>query len=321
MFQSPQALLFFEEQMVSAEQLLREREGELERFLTTAGVTMLKGPQGSDALEAEKRHVMERLSRVQNEFADAEVEMEESQFRVLNLRGRLTSEPERLQSSNRMNQDAAAEEVEKGLAALEMERDRLLQDFKPDSRYVTDIDTQIGLARERLLDLQTFGGSIGGTEVNPIHQELRSELLRAEAQLDGAQGKFHSLQTQVTALQQELDHLNEMAFEVERLRRECAGRRGVLPSLSQEARGGADFGGDGPQKIINVTIAQPAQKPLRPLSRGLGINLILAVVVGVLGGLGLAFGIEFYVDHTFTTGEEMERRLALTHLASVPEEA
>ncbi len=54
MFQSPQALAFFEEQMVASEQLLSERESALEDFLASAGITMVKGPQGSDALATQK---------------------------------------------------------------------------------------------------------------------------------------------------------------------------------------------------------------------------------------------------------------------------
>jgi capsular polysaccharide biosynthesis protein len=74
------------------------------------------------------------------------------------------------------------------------------------------------------------------------------------------------------------------------------------------------------EKLINVSVAQPARPPLRPLSRRLALNMFLAGVIGVLGGLGIAFAIEYYLDHTFTTGEEMERRLGLAHLASIPEE-
>jgi len=321
MHQSPQALSFFEDQMIEAEQSLAVKESALEGYLASAGLTMVKGPEGSDALATQKGLVMARLSRIKNELADAEVEMEESQYRVSNLTKRMAAEPERLQSSSRLNQDAAAEEVEKGLAALELERDRLLQDFKPDSRYVQDIDTQIRLARQRLTDLQGVGGSIDGTEINPIHQELKSELLRAEARLDGAQGRFQSLQNQVMLLGTELERLNEKAFELERLQREAeAAEESYLlyRKKHEEARISAAMD---QQKIINVSVAQPAQKPLKPLPRRLGLNLLLAITVGFLGGLGLAFGTEFYLDHTFTTGEEMERRLGLQHLASIPEEA
>ncbi len=321
MYQSPQAVTFFEEQMLSAKNELEERETALEEFLESAGITMVMGPRGSDALAAQKGHVLDRLSRVKNELGDASVQVEESQHRALNLRDRLATEPERLQSANRVNQDAAGEEIEKGLAAMEMERDRLLQDFKPDSRFVRDIDTQIELARERLRELEAEGGSIGGTEPNPVHQQLRSELVRAEAALEGARGRYLSLESQVSRLETELEDLNNKAFEMEQLRREAQAAEEdylLYRKKHEEARISAAMD---QQKIINVTVAQPAQLPLRPVARGLKRNLILALMLGLLGGLGLAFGAEFYVDHTFTTGEEMERKLGLVHMASIPEES
>jgi uncharacterized protein involved in exopolysaccharide biosynthesis len=321
MYQSPQAVSFFEDQMIAAKVELDARESELEKFLESAGITMMKGPRGSDALAAQKGHILDRLSRVKNELSDAQVEVEESQYRASSLRKRLETEPERLESANRNNRDAAVEEIEKGLAALELERDRLLQDFKPDSRYVTDIDTQIALARERLASLEDELGSIGGTEPNPVHQQLRSELVRAEAALEGARGRYASLEFQMDRLNAELDALNNDAFEMEQLRREAQAAEEdylLYRKKHEEARISAAMD---QQKIINVTVAQPAQRPLKPLARGLKRNVILALLLGLVGGLGLAFGVEFYVDHTFTTGEEMERKLGLVHMASIPEES
>jgi uncharacterized protein involved in exopolysaccharide biosynthesis len=320
MHQSPQTLPFFEEQMLAAEKLLTTREEALEGFLASAGITMVKGPQGSDALATQKGLVMERLSRIKNELADAEVEMEENQYRVSNLRERMAVEPERLQSADRGNQDAAAEEIVRGLAALELERDRLLQDFKPDSRYVRDIDTQIQLARARLAELKTVDGSIDGTEINPIHQELKSELLRAEAQLDGAQGRRHSLLDQVSILEVELHTLNESAFKLERLWRDVQAAEGsylLYRKKHEEARIAAAMD---QQKIINVAIAQRAQLPLKPVAPRTLVKMIAGLILGLAGGVILAFVVEHYLDHTFTTGEEMERRLGLFHLASIPEE-
>ncbi len=76
MYQSPQALSFFEEQMAGAEGSLRIASRLWRRSLASSGITMVKGPQGSDALAAQKNLVLERLDRIQNELADAEVEVE-----------------------------------------------------------------------------------------------------------------------------------------------------------------------------------------------------------------------------------------------------
>jgi capsular polysaccharide biosynthesis protein len=73
------------------------------------------------------------------------------------------------------------------------------------------------------------------------------------------------------------------------------------------------------EKFINVTIAQPAQLPLKPTPRGLKMRLLMALFVGILGGVGLSFGIEMYLDRSFTTGEDIERQLGIPHIASIPE--
>jgi capsular polysaccharide biosynthesis protein len=39
----------------------------------------------------------------------------------------------------------------------------------------------------------------------------------------------------------------------------------------------------------------------------------------MLGGVGLAFVIENTFDRSFTTGEDVERRLGIPHIASIPE--
>jgi capsular polysaccharide biosynthesis protein len=47
----------------------------------------------------------------------------------------------------------------------------------------------------------------------------------------------------------------------------------------------------------------------------------IALLIGITGGLGLAFGVESYLDHSFTNGDEIERRLGLVHVASIPDGA
>src|SRR3972149_10048969 len=59
------------------------------------------------------------------------------------------------------------------------------------------------------------------------------------------------------------------------------------------------------QRIVNVSIAQPAQRPLKPVAPRKALNLLLGLLLGAMGGLGLAFATEHF-DHSFTTGRELE---------------
>jgi len=73
------------------------------------------------------------------------------------------------------------------------------------------------------------------------------------------------------------------------------------------------------QRIVNVSIAQPAQRPLRPVAPRKALNLILGLLSGAMGGLSLAFVTEYF-DHSFTTGRELEARLGIPLLGAIPDQ-
>jgi uncharacterized protein involved in exopolysaccharide biosynthesis len=316
---SPQAVVFFEHQMNDAQARLRRHEHALEEFVDEASITLVDGPVGTDALAAQKNLVMGRLSKLENDLGDAEAYLQEQTHQISRLRTQLANEPERLRSASRYNRDATIEEIERRLAELRLERDALLQDFKADSRYVRDIENQIRMAEQRISDYEESRLAIDGTEINPVYLELKGELLRAEAGLDGAAAKVSSLQSQVAEHKLVLNRLNDHAFELGRLSRETAAAKEdylLYRKKHEEARISAAMDRE---RFINVTIAQPAQTPLKPEPRGLRTKAVLALLIGLLGGVGIAFTLEQYVVRSFTTGEDIERRLGITHIASIPE--
>lgn len=319
-YQSPQALSFYAQQMKDAEQQLADREKALEDFARVSGITMVKGPEGSDSLAAQKGIVMQRLASLETDLGNARVDYEAKLREVTSLGERLAQEPERLASSNRLNQDAATEEIERALAQLQLERDRLLQDFKPDSRFVRDVEAQISRAEEQLAEARKSAG-VSRTETNPVYLQLKSELVRAEADLAGITARVASLEGQTRASRQNLDTLNARSFELESLRREARAAEEtylLFRNKHEEARISAAMD---QEQFINVTVAQPAQLPLRPVRRGLLIKMILGLLIGVMGGIGIAFALEQFLNRSFTTGEDIERRLGIPHLASIPDSA
>jgi uncharacterized protein involved in exopolysaccharide biosynthesis len=150
---------------------------------------------------------------------------------------------------------------------------------------------------------------------------LKSDLLRAEVALEGTRARVTSLQSQVAEHRRRLEPLNATAFTLESLQRDVrTAEEDYLRyrKKHEEARISAAMDRE---KFINVTIAQPAQRPLQAESRGLLSKVVLSAFLGLLGGMGLAFAVEFYIDKSFTTGRDMERALGVLHLASIPEGA
>ena len=71
------------------------------------------------------------------------------------------------------------------------------------------------------------------------------------------------------------------------------------------------------EKISNVAIIQPATMPISPVRPRKTLNLILGLVLGFLGGIGIAFLSE-YLDHSFRTREQVETKLGIPVLVSIP---
>jgi len=316
--QPAQAVPFFEEQTTKARERLAEAEDALDQYVASAGLTVVEGPDDVDPLAPEKQEILEQLGDLQGRLSATEAEIEKRRQMVIALGSSLEKEPERLSSANRFNLDPATEEIETSLVALQLERDALIQDFKPDNSRIRDLDAQIALAEARLEEIQTQRGGINRTEISPVHQDLKSQLLSAKAQLAGARAEHAALQELVDRYLAVISDLGNKSLVLTRLRREAKAAEDtylLYRKKHEEARISVAMN---EQQIVDVAIAQPAQIPLKPVAPKKRLNLVLAVIVGILGGLGLTFLAEHF-DHTFTTGEEVEKRLGIPLLASIPE--
>ncbi len=318
-YQPPQAVAFFEEQVRASKERLVQREGELEDFLRGADVTIIKGPVGTESLAAQKESELQQLSELQKRRAETSAVVHEYEETVAALEKRLAREPARLPSANRLNLDPTIEEVEKELVTLQLRRDELIQKYTAENRLVRDIDTRIALARERRQEVQQRLGDIDRTEPNPVHQQLRTEMLRTRANLEGARARGDSLAGQIAAFRQTGEAMNAKSLDLERLRREVTTAEeaySLYQKKFEEAR--ISLAMD-QEKILSVSIARPATVPLRPVAPNKRLNLVLGLLLAIGSAVGLAFVLES-LDHTFTTGLDVERRLGIPLLASIPEE-
>jgi capsular exopolysaccharide synthesis family protein len=78
-----------------------------------------------------------------------------------------------------------------------------------------------------------------------------------------------------------------------------------------------DTGVTGMLQASNVRILDRARPNPIPVSPKTGRNLALAVLLGLLGGIALAFAAD-YLDNSITTQEQVEERLGITFLGIIP---
>lgn len=70
-------------------------------------------------------------------------------------------------------------------------------------------------------------------------------------------------------------------------------------------------------KIGNISIIDPAEVPRRPVSPNKRKNLLIAFVLGLFGGVGLCFLLEF-LDNTIKGPEEVEKLTGVSSLGVIP---
>jgi polysaccharide biosynthesis transport protein len=144
-------------------------------------------------------------------------------------------------------------------------------------------------------------------EIAKVVQSVRSEYQAALA-------KENSLVAAVNQQKVEAQAMNRKAIDYGVLERDVESSRQIYESLLQRAK---ETGVSTELRTSNIRIVDPAQRPRSPVSPRKALNLVLALLGGLMLGGGLAFFFE-YVDSSLKSPEEIKLYLGLTALGMVP---
>ncbi len=176
----------------------------------------------------------------------------------------------------------------------------------------------IKATQEQLARIGALLGVPEHRQLAPVFLELVARFVAAEADLKKLMARGQSLAEQVTASSEHLMRLSEQSTRVRELRRELAYEEDAFERYREKS----DIAGIGAamvkEQLVNTSVAQPATINPHPVGPGQLFTLTLALVVATLGGMALALVLEYF-DLSLSTSDQVEHRLGLVHLASVPE--
>jgi capsular exopolysaccharide synthesis family protein len=130
-----------------------------------------------------------------------------------------------------------------------------------------------------------------------------------------AQGKERALRLQMDKQKADTLQLKDASVEYSILAREVDTNKQLYDSVLGRFKEISVTGGI---PTANVSIVDRAEIPRLPSKPQKKLNLILAALLGLMGGLGLALILE-HLDNTLRTPEEVERYLGLPSLVVVPD--
>ena len=233
--------------------------------------------------------------QVLQQLADALTKAEEERIRqeALYLQVRQTSGGSTLSS---VLQSPVIQEFKNIQAKLEAEYQDNLRLYKPAYPKMRQLQGQIGELQRKI-----------SQEMGNIRESIKVDYRTSKANEDLLRQKLEQVKSEVMGLQ-------DRSIQYNILKREVDTNRQFYDGLLQRYKEIGVAGGVGAN---NISIIDRAEIPGFPFKPNLQINALLAMLFGLLGGIGLAFLIE-HLDDTVKLPEDVERILNLPVLGIIP---
>ena len=148
-----------------------------------------------------------------------------------------------------------------------------------------------------------------------IQQEEQKIFKSIKTQYESAKKQMATLKERTQEKKQAAMDLNERATQYKIVERERDTNNAIYQSLLERAKEIESMVG---VSSSNIHIVDPGTLPLFPFKPKVMRNLILAIVVGLTGGVGLAFLMEYFAD-SITKPEEMTNRFHIPILGVAPQ--
>jgi len=248
-------------------------------------------------LPAQKELLAHEIMATGTELRKVDLEIVAGERKVREFREGLQTSVENA-IPEEMRTDYAITELLKNLVGLKVQLNRMLENHGPRHPDVEGMNARIEHLRARLAD-----------EVSGILKN----------QLSARQSRRIILQEQSDLQKKLAQELDEKGLEMEVYEREVTLLRQAARNYAErEETSRVNTVLDG-ARVGSVSLVQPPLAPLKPSSPRYFLNLLLAMLLGILLGVVQAFGAE-HLSGTVNTPEEMRRLLGIGAVVFIPED-
>ncbi|MGH9602332.1 MAG: GumC family protein [Terriglobales bacterium] len=174
----------------------------------------------------------------------------------------------------------------------------------------SQVTTQFGPSYPRVMELRNQITQVEGA----IKDEIRKIAGRIETDYRAAMQRESMLRDALEKQKTLANKLNENAIQYNILKRDVETSRNLYEGLLQKLKEASVSAG---LRSSNVRVVDAARVPIVPSEPNIPRNLMLGLMMGLAGGIGLAFVREF-LDNTVRTPEQVEIIAALPSLGIIP---
>jgi succinoglycan biosynthesis transport protein ExoP len=271
---------------------LTKQLDDLKKHAESAQETLTTYQKKTGILGTDETHniILDKLEELNKELSAAEGDriVKEAKYRIA-----MTQNPELIAN-------IAPESV---LGALYKERAEIRSQY-------AQLTAKYGASYPRVVQLQSELD-----ELDPsIKQEIKKVGDAVHAEYQAAAKSEEMLQATFDKQKGEAYKLNEDAIQYAILRRDVESSRDLYEGLMKKLKEAGIMAG---LKSSNINIVDQAAIPVEPVEPNIPLNVALALMGGLLGGVALAFIVE-NVDNSIRTPQDIETYCGLPSLGVIP---
>jgi capsular exopolysaccharide synthesis family protein len=299
--------LYIQQNLRKLGEQLKEIEKEIAQEKKRLGIVDL--PEEVKMLLETIRNYESDYKNAQSQLEAAKVQISRLQQQIKQIRPIVTVDVELLK------EDPIFKQMSEQLAALEVERARLLALFTPEHPEVQQVEERIKALRQALTK-QARQLVVKEREIlpNPTYQLFAQQLMIAEADRFAAEARLRALNRFLPEIRKRLKTLPENQLRLGELTRKAQTTEQVFTNLLlrlEEARIREVT------RVGSLTIADFATVPQRPIFPRRSFILAFALFLGVALGIFVALVVD-RTSEAVTSAEEVKELLDVPVLASVP---
>jgi succinoglycan biosynthesis transport protein ExoP len=273
---------FLDGKNAELKQKLERSEDALNRFRQTHGVV---------SMEKGENVIVERLVDFNRQLTTARAQRIEAESLYKIVENKST------QSLSQVVTQGMVPTLRTNLLALEAEKIKLSSIFKPDHPRMMELDQQISEMKRSL-----------NSEINNVVRGIQESYFAARA-------KEQALQAEAQKQQQAALDLKEAGVQYAVLEEEVKVNRALYESVLKRL---SETNISNDIAVSNMQITQNADRPTRPFTPNIPLNLLVSALLGLSLGVGLAF-VRECLDYSLDTPQEVWRAVALSTFGVIPD--
>jgi polysaccharide biosynthesis transport protein len=303
--QANAALAELSQQLPAERARMNDAQNKLTAFETTHRIANI---------DEQTQATITNMASLDAKLQQTQADLQQAQAQLGSESAQMSSIPATITGSQNISQNPVVSSLQSQLTQVDVQLQQAEQQYTDRHPEVIALKQQQAQLRADIAKQKQNVVAATSVVPNPVYQQLAQQATQARALVAADNAQIDELRNQLHQTQPELSQLPGQTAQLADLQRRAKSAQDVYDALAQkyvDARVASETA------ISDVTITQPALASQASVRPSLVLNVIIAIVLGLVLGVTGALVLD-YLDNSIRDEREVEEELAIPQLGSVP---